>query len=91
MASFSRPLGDPEGFAISPADPRMRLTYQIRGRSTPDHRVQRAACNSVFSTATRTYFRSGRRVRDHTMAEIPPTISSSEGASPEDDQIPFST
>ena len=47
--------------------------------------------NSVFSTATPTYFRSGRRVRDHTMAEIPPTISSSEGASPEDDQIPFST
>jgi hypothetical protein len=44
-----------------------------------------------FSTATRTYFKSGRRVRDHTMAEIPPTISSSEGASPEDDQIPFST
>jgi hypothetical protein len=30
VASFSRPLGDPEGFAISPADPRMRLTMSNR-------------------------------------------------------------
>lgn len=43
------------------------------------------------SSAKPTYFTSGTKVIAQIIAEIPPITSSSEGASPLDDQIPFRT
>lgn len=42
-------------------------------------------------STSRTYFRSGRRVSDQTIALRPPITSSLEGTSPLDGQIPLST